>query len=257
MNVRKSMISIDSRFRDKSKFADSSFFEYYLKSDIRQGISIRVASVEFPNVFYSITNQRKNNYFTLVYGSNTFVVSLLDGSYDNSAIELAINDALIPVNLATGLTFSFTINNINGKCTFTEASNSTFSINFTNNSTYDSLGFTLGFRKNIYNNMSQITSETFPNLSGDNYVYLNINNYGDMETATTKTGIIAKIILLSTKGGITFENCSNFITKEFVFPPSSCGTSIKKFSIELLDFNGNRLDMLGFDYSVTVEIIHI
>jgi len=64
----------------------------------------------------------------------------------------------------------------------------------------------------------------------------------------------AKIILVSGKGNIIFDNGSNFITRIYNFRQP---TDIKKLHITLHEPNGDLINLQGFDYSLTLEFNYI
>lgn len=64
----------------------------------------------------------------------------------------------------------------------------------------------------------------------------------------------AKIILVSGKGNLIFDNGSNFVTKNFNFRQP---TDINKLHITLHEANGDILNLQGFDYSLTLEFTYI
>jgi hypothetical protein len=64
----------------------------------------------------------------------------------------------------------------------------------------------------------------------------------------------AKIILVSGKGNIIFDNGSNFISRLYNFKQP---TDINKLHISLHEANGDLINLQGFDYSLTLEINYI
>jgi hypothetical protein len=64
----------------------------------------------------------------------------------------------------------------------------------------------------------------------------------------------AKILLVSGKGNLIFDNGSNFLTKSHNFRQPS---DIKKLHITLHEANGDLINLQGFDYSLTLEFTYI
>jgi len=64
----------------------------------------------------------------------------------------------------------------------------------------------------------------------------------------------AKILLVSGKGNLIFDNGANFLTKSYNFRQP---TDIKKLHITLHEANGDLLNLHGFDFSMTLEFTYI
>jgi hypothetical protein len=64
----------------------------------------------------------------------------------------------------------------------------------------------------------------------------------------------AKILLVSGKGNLIFDNGSNFLTKNYNFRQP---IDIKKLHITLHEANGDLINLQGFDYSLTLEFSYI
>jgi hypothetical protein len=134
-------------------------------------------------------------------------------------------------------------------------------------------------------------SESILDTQGDAYILMKINNYGNIVHENNPiiyqqtTGYIknskgelildssgkpqplirrqysrkqdkyfAKILLVSGKGNLIFDNGANFLTKEYNFRQP---TEINKLHITLHESNGELLNLQGFDYSLTLEFTYI
>lgn len=137
---------------------------------------------------------------------------------------------------------------------------------FRDNNIYSSSAkFTLRLADTIKNVTSiKISSIEFSNnlsshLANYNYVFIKINDYGNLYTIFYNDKnylypykILGKIIL-SLDNTSSLYNNSNFVTKEYIFKQP---INISKFDIELLDPNGNFINMLSDEYSFTLELLH-
>jgi hypothetical protein len=171
-----------------------------------------------------------------------------------------INHFATPNSNLTSLNF-----NNNPNLNIIQCSNSTalssFSIrNNHNNSIYQSLGYLLGFRKTKYEDVTNLISESIIDLNCDNYLFLKVNDYGQIyhpvninknnENLLQLNSYLGKIIIPGDKKNQNVFDNKNFITKKFVFRQP---VNISKFDIELLDSTNNTVNML-LDFSMTIEI---
>ena len=79
------IINIDSRFRDKNKFPKSSSFSLALSERIKNCIYIRLSSIEFPNLYFTFTELKKNTSFNITLDDNTVInIIIHDGFYDSN-----------------------------------------------------------------------------------------------------------------------------------------------------------------------------
>lgn len=135
-----------------------------------------------------------------------------------------------------------------------------FEINFSNNNTdYNSLGYILGYRLQNYTlNEAQnfyypnIIAECASDISGEKYIFLRLNDYGNIYiNHKHPLKVFAKIILNYDKDSYIFNNNSDHINRENKF---KLPVNINKFEIELLDAYNHRLNNNGIDFSFTLEL---
>ena len=114
----------------------------------------------------------------------------------------------------------------------------------------------LGFRKNLYTLTAKQTVPVFINgdapadINGEKYIFLRINDYGSVYISPKLPYKVLGKIILDTKQGFIFNNGQDLIYKTYKFRQPS---DVKSLEIELLDYNGNRLNINGIDYSFTLE----
>lgn len=252
------LINIDSRFRNKTLYPNPGKFIYKLNEQIKNVSYIKVSSVEIPNLYFTFSEAKKSNSFLITVSGTRHLIKIEDGFYNSSQLLTNIQeqmDNLIPekptikLNLANGL--------VTIEC------NTNFSIDFSNETDYNSLGFYLGFREEQYIASSKVSSgsivyyiktEAQLNVIGDNYMFLKVNDYGKIynfdKTEAAIYTFLAKIILNTGKTEQVFDN-ANFITKIFYFRQP---INIEKFDIELLDPYCKIIDLVKMDFSFTLEI---
>ena len=100
--------------------------------------------------------------------------------------------------------------------------------------------------------LALIEADAIVDIDGERYIFLKINDYGNLYlNHKTPIKVLGKIILNSSKENFIFINTTNYLYKshKFISP-----VNINKLEIELLDYNGNRLDNGNCDFSITLEL---
>ena len=261
------VLNVDSRFRD-NRLDSTTNFLFRLMEPIKNVVSIRVASVEVPNSFYAFSVARNNVTFDVTYpaGSGpavTKTVTIPNGNYNQnpypdpgsilSAVQVAMNTAF------STTVFSASLNSVNGLVTIA-ASSGTFDIDFMpvkDNllSREYGLGYNLGFREFNYYSQTSLTGEAILNTTDTNYLFLSLDDDWKVtmhETPrTTQLLTFAKIIVNSAKYQFTYDNGGNTITKEYFFRQP---TNISSFQVRLSDPYDQDIDLVGLDFSFTLEM---
>lgn len=250
------LINVDSRFRNKELYPNPGKFTLNLNQTIKDILYIRLSSVEIPNVYYTFSQIKQNVSFNITIGGSTDNINIEDGFYNSTNLISSIQSKL-PSNMTINL------NEINGIITFEY--NSAFIIDFKNDGEYMSLGYQLGFRKDIYTSILNtltgkyyLKSDTVLDTNCDNYLLLRINDYGKMynfykstnDYCETLDNYIGKIILSSNKLVTNYDN-NNFITKKHIFRQPA---NISKLDIELLDPMNNTINTNTINFSFTLEL---
>jgi hypothetical protein len=242
------LISIDSRFRDKSLFKNSGKFTYFSPNTYKSVISIKIVSIEFPNLFYTFTKIKQNISFYIATNTiSPYKIQIKEGNYTSSQIIDELNSKFSILKSASGLDIIASLDTVTGKTMIKSVGSIFFSLNFTNSN----LGKHLGYNENIYENLNQYESEGIMDIVGDPYFYVNINDWGDLVTQLGNRNILGKVILNKSKTVMVFDNQANFLAKTFTFVNP---TTVNKLNIELLDINGITIDMVNLDYSLTLEL---
>lgn len=145
-----------------------------------------------------------------------------------------------------------------------------FQIDFTTNSksgynisnlSYPSIGYYLGYRKNLGsfllsptdNNTTTLSlvATKLPNTNGSTYLFLRINDWGVFDFAGLKT--YAKVLLPSAITNTSYGQYvvgNSTINGIFTFRQPQ---NIKRLDVELLDYLGNVVNMNGIDWSMTLQ----
>jgi hypothetical protein len=246
------IINIDSRFRDLISQPNSGSFKHKLATPLKHISTIRISSVEFPNIYNICTAKKENINFKIIDGTGTYNIVITEGSYTSDLLLYEVNR----IFTALAIPYLMTFNEITSKITIKNITAPTplnFSLDFSQAviTPYYSLGYMMGFTKATYTGFSSYSGDLFLNITGDNYLFLNVNNYGASFSNNQKntTNYLAKIILNKNKANIIYDNSSNFISKEYVFRQP---VNLTELNIEVLDPHGNIID-LGTDFSFTIE----
>jgi hypothetical protein len=229
-------------------------------------ISIRLASAEIPNSFYAFSESRNNVTFEVKYPAGvgvTKTIKLGNGNYnqnpypDAGSIITAVQDVLNTEFPAAS--FSVFLDSVTGLFSII-AGTGTFDVNFKpidDNllSREYGLGYNLGYREFNYYNQTNLVSEAILNTTDTNYIFLSLDD--DWKVAlhetprTTQLTTFAKIIMNSAKNQFTYDNGGNTITKEYFFRQP---TNITNFQVRLSDPYDQDINLVGLDFSFTLEM---
>jgi hypothetical protein len=195
-----------------------------------------------------INNDFGNYYFS---NNNTWdnINNLLDNSYllSNNFLSITPLNKYTPIPTSNVLTQS----QYNNYVPTLNKDIPTFEIDFNINNIYTSLGYYLGFRSlipisSIYNNTIQyIKSQYMYNLFSENYIFLNLNNWGLFNFQNKF--FLGKIVFNTND----YNNDIILVNNEYFFRQP---INIKHLDISLLDYLGNNLDLNGIDFSFTIEL---
>jgi hypothetical protein len=294
--VRTHVINIDSRFRNHYSGtvgskpivinSTSDDFMFTLPIPINNAISVRMSSLEFPNVFYAFSELLGNTsfYVTVPSGStnvmNKRLIKIDDGNYTDvslcSAVEQLLNNAVSSINSTPGAdpvttVFSVLIDGGNattpsfsfvstGRATISTNPPVIFDLSFAEG-TYgyrhndSGLGHQLGFRQDTYSGITTYIGDSIVDTTDWPYVFLKLHSdwkvVNHQTSDTNNLFAFAKIILSGEKGSLIFSNNSNTITSEFYFTQP---TKVTHIPVKLVDPYDNLVDLMQMDFSLTLEI---
>ena len=108
----------------------------------------------------------------------------------------------------------------------------------------------------ISGTVTQAVAETFPDIFGDSYVYIRINDYDVIEHQNFKQSffpVFAKILLpFNTKNQLINDlDLLNVVQRQYNFLQP---VNIQRLTITIYDAYGNVIDMKGANFSFTLEI---
>ena len=285
--VRKNLI-IDSRFRDNYYNTSSSNFNISLPTNFNDVIELQLTTIELPFSYYAISKQYGNNYFSITVNplagtTETIVISIPDGNYDQFAVTDAINTAIstagapfnliaFNVDLAVGIVAK-TLVGSNKMLVAPIAAGTVESIelNFQDNQNLEpdyntplpsKLGWMLGFRNGIYTGNVNYVSEGLVDTSGPKYIFLVLDDYNNnvqknfysaLNSSVLNNNILAQFpIVYAYPYTLYIENS---ITSNSAPPRSYFGpVNINNLTIQLMDEYGRIINLNNMDFSMGVTL---
>jgi hypothetical protein len=270
-------IYIDTRFRDSYYNSSASNFIISLPFKLDNVVQMQLIAIELPSVIYAVNESYNNNYFTIIVNGSELKIQIPYGNYTTSSIMTAINTILnsygAPFNYVTFSADLITMKTIvepNGSGIV-----SSLELNFLpekeicvsdgnekGNNSY-TLGWSLGFRHQIYKEEIQYISEGIIDLFGSKYFYLVVddyhNNVNDNFIGAFKTSIIHKNIIARISNR---PNTPRVLLQDNLFlicPPREYfgPVNINSFNVQLLDENGNYVDLNNMNFNFCLSVITV
>ena len=104
------------------------------------------------------------------------------------------------------------------------------------------------FQRKEYTFEGNIESDFIPNVVGENYFFLKINDLGHVVNRGKR--YMSKVIMIAPKYEMTYESRRTFVTKTYKFRQP---TNISNLNIEVVDYLDNLIDFNGISFSFTIE----
>jgi hypothetical protein len=279
-------IILNSLYRDDYLNTLSTDFSITLPNYFKNVLSIRLSSLQLPNVLYCISTSNNNNSLYIsedAVGGVEGIVIIPDGNYDYSTFVTLLQTE-INTQLST-LNFVVTVDSATQKITITNTVNQ-FTMNFiikdsvsgvnteyiinqnykqlhcVNDITelYKKLGWIMGYRSAVYTGQQSYVAEGIYNGSFTEYIYFILNDFNNSQSqniigmfskSTIGNNILAMIPLNANSFHICFDNGADFIEKkrEYFGP-----VNIQKLKIQLLNQYGEILNLNSMDFSFSLEL---
>jgi len=256
-------INIDSRFRINPLQSTTTNFTINLTNPIKNAVRIRCVSEEIPNNYNFFTPVRKNITIAINYGAGfgtRQVLQVHSGNYSTIEMATELNAQISDASLNW---LNVVWDGIQGIFYFigTQA----FQLD-TTELTYSrlfdyGLGYYLGFNRGIlpsvyYDNKYMVKSDFYANFTGDNYLFLNLNDYAviQQQTESAVVNYFGKIILTQPKDDMIFDTNASGNVKEIVF---EVPTDVSSFNIQIYDAYGQSVDFQNNNVSFTFEVTEV
>jgi hypothetical protein len=278
-------VMLNTLFREDYVTTSSTDFNIVLPYYFKNVLSLRLSSLQLPNVMYNISSANGNNNFYIeVDGGPSGTVTMPDGNYDISnfisVLETQINTQLSTTNFSVTydqythkITISFNNPPINSNFTMTfytpVPKNNKYIITPDNDyrkndcvdisQIYKNFGWFMGYRKPEYSSSNTFTTEAVYNSSPYDYIYFTLNDYnmsqsqnifGMFSKSILGDNILAVIPVTSNSFNICFDNGINLLEKkrEYYGP-----VNIQRLKIQLLNQYGEILNLNNMDFSFSLE----
>lgn len=272
--TRLTSMSIDSRFADQY-FHGTADFSIRLPNTMRNVMRIALSSVELPAVAYVFSAKAGNTCFTVTHDGSGEVIDISEGNYTPEQLADAVSAALESYDIVcsydpianrfrlsnmgvTAVSLTLTcddplISPCAGPC---KPGSNVANIRFWG------LGYNMGFRTQtvvIPSGETVVACES-PQIAPPPYMLLQVRCPDMLENTLHRTAsgsfvpALAKLILRSGAYSTQFDDASDMVRKENVFPAP---TSLTQLRVSLVDAYGRLVDMGDTDWSMTFEIMEI
>jgi hypothetical protein len=279
-------VMLNTLFREDYETTTSTDFNIVLPYYFKNVFSLRLSSLQLPNVMYNISSANGNNsfYIEVENGGPNGVITMPDGNYDISNF-ISVLQTQINTQLSTS-NFLVEYDQYTHKITISYSDPSNFTMIFYRSipkiidksckynkpdndyrknecvdisQIYKNLGWFMGYRKSIYDGSNIFTTEGVYNSSPYDYVYFTLNDYNNSQSqnifgmfskSILGDNILAVIPVTCKSFNICFDNGVNILEKkrEYYGP-----VNIQRLKIQLLNQYGEVLNLNNMDFSFSIE----
>lgn len=268
-------LNINTCFRNNYYATNPCDYQYVLPSEIKNVVSMRLASIEIPNAWYLFSNLKKNNEFMLEINNNgvlsKYTIQIPEGNYDSNTLPDYLNSTYFYLSTTSPMDltfFKFEIDQYSFKSRLKLVGlypdNFCFSVYFMNfdvsNIMY-CMGWTLGFRLASYKTIvSMIESEAIFDGGGDRYIFMAVDDYQYnnnslnivcFDNSIMEKNIIAKIPMVNGKLSMIIDDNTSPLTKTRRY---NGPVNIRNLYIRIMDRFGETIELNHMDYSFTLEL---
>jgi hypothetical protein len=267
-------LNLNSCFRNNYYASNPCDFQYLIPTEIKNVLSLRLASIEIPNAWYLFSNIKKNNTFKIdichCKDDKTFTIHVPDGNYDSDTLQNYLNTTYFyEAEKDDALKYiKFSIDPYSFKTQFELTQNHPADFNYSiifvdniNQNIMNTMGWTMGFRLAKYENIkNKILSEGLFDAGGDRYIYMsitdyqynnNISNIVGFDKSMLNEDIIAKIPIINGKLSMVIDENNNPLAKSRKY---NGPVNLSRLHIKILDKFGKVIDFNNMDYSFTLEL---
>lgn len=272
--MKQKYINFDTKYRDDSNSVVNSStvnVNITLPERVNDVKTMQIRSLELPVMYYNISSARGNNCFIIRANSTNTIINVPDGDYTPDTLN---NEITTAINIANSV-LNYSYNTTTLKSSLNTTSGSVvvaFNVNAKGDPILsgfkNTLGWILGFRNPAYSITTASTvSENMIDLTPPKYFYLAIDEFSKgiqssfvcpQHGFSMRKNVIAKISLCKSQFPFgTVLNANNFNGLLLSDKRSYTGKiDIQKLNVQLVDDNGNVVDLNGGDISFCVEVEH-
>lgn len=248
------LLRISSYEANPTKESNSNFSVNFMNDDATSAISrVVVKSVDFPNVFYNICNNRGPN----GAGNNMFSYNR-DGVKRHFTIspgQYCLADLITTLELGlSDIGLTITVDKHTKKLVFsTETPISMLSVKDGN-----IMANVLGIHTS--DETTHYTATSFPNLSGVQEVYVVSQRVSDGSNLLAPNGrhlpILVHVPITVDFGETQHYTSPHPELDDVEFPSARMGNSLREVDIKLTDKYGNVLDLGGLHTTIILKVYH-
>ena len=268
-------ICLNSCFRSNYYSTSPSDYQYLLPTEIKNVASMRLSSIELPNVWYLYANLNKSNTFRIDITDSdsvttSHVININDGNYDIDTLPKYLNNNFFYNSITSDLylqQLQFVIEESSLKSSFVILNSNQYNLKFTfifsdesDKNIMNTFGWMIGFRLGSYINVDgDLTSEGLFDGVGDQYIFISINDYQYnnnslnmvcFDNSMMEEDIIGKIPIVNGKLSIVFTESNTLVkTRRYNGP-----VNIRNLHIKLLNKFGDIINLNHMDFSFTLEM---
>ena len=264
-------VILNSLFREDYKRSTASDFNLVLPYQFKNVLSIRLSSIQLPNVLYCFSKQKMNNMMYIKEGieedagegMKEGTIVLPDGNYEITELAKVLEQSINEQLDIDPPRFVVTANTATRKIQITNKDH-VFTMNFLKdvesidfNST---LGWILGYRNKVYECSAVYETEGVYNNVASDYIFFVLNDFNNSQTQNILAmysksyigdNILAMIPLTSNTFHVCFDSGNDFIEKKRdYFGP----VNLQRMKVELRNQYGEILDMNSMDFSFSLEV---
>jgi hypothetical protein len=276
------MITIDSADRNQITYPNPAQYVYKLPQSIRNADTIEIMMFQMTIGESSVNNG--NSTFTLQQGGLNKTVTIPEGQYDfatvgsikdiSSVVATALNT--VSSNFGVVPYYNNTYNNIGGSLVIYNSNSSPFNLIINSatsrllglTATYDISGNLLSGNDPQYfrgagmcvstntNNSNFIFGSKIPDLNGEPYVVLSINDYHpNISLSSTMYNGFITIPLENKTPGTRFTMSNDLKEKKGVYKLGPMQTKIDQIAVTITRGDGSLYQFNGYDHQFVLRVM--
>ena len=267
------LFPIDTRYRLDYNTTKSTDFSIQLPDTIKNVVSMKLNSFEFPVTNYNLSETLDTNTFSIIYNGTATLITILQGNYTADELKNFLYNSIAgtgvfydpPFNGNVGVEFDSKYGKFIIELTTAGiAAGDTIaldfnSVKFLNRDIKYNLGWMLGYRKDSYSGLQRYVPEGIYDTAGTRNINLLVNDFNNNNgevyvnpfwSGPMKYNILARIQQPAATNEIIFNDNSDlqYKAREYFGP-----VDIKRLQIQILNDNFEVIDNNNMDYSLTLE----
>lgn len=255
-------ILVDSRDRNYETHPEPNKYEIELDTTFKDVLEIELLSANIPKSEYNINNSNNTIHFQV--GATEYSASLAVGTY--TSLSTLLTDLKTAMDgSGSGLTYTLTSSTLTNKITISATGSfdllfnggtETYGLETRNIYKENSIGYNLGFKRLDLTGASSYDAQNIYNISGENYVLLNIKDLENLSsTDNSKSSIrnsFTKINLNTDLNTTKYHTITNDYETKLIFKTPR--NKLADLEISFYNYNGSLYDFNGLEHSLYFKI---